>query len=165
MLSVHAPTEVSEDDVKDGWHDLLENTTNNIPGHDTLIILGDLNAPVGREANTFGGVVGSHSLHVNSNDNGLCLLTLAVRFGLVIGGTLFPHRNVHKSTWSSPDGSTSKQIDHVLVHRTFRSSLTDVRACRGADCRTQLPLLTFHKQLMIISKMAVHVRSPLGGFP
>ena len=38
----------------------------------------------------------------------------------------FPHRNIHKYTWTSPDGITHNQIDHVLVDKRRQSSIIDV---------------------------------------
>jgi hypothetical protein len=36
---------------------------------------------------------------------------------LVVRSTVFPHRNIHTSTWTSPDGKAHIQIDHVLIKR------------------------------------------------
>jgi hypothetical protein len=47
---------------------------------------------------------------------------------------MFPHRNIHKYTWTSPDGKTHKQIDHILVDRLRHSNVIDVRSFRVADC-------------------------------
>lgn len=73
----------------------------------------------------------NHSLHADFNDNGARLADFASATDLIIGGTIFPHKNVHKFTWRSSDGLTMNQIDHILIDKRHRSSLTDVRSYRG----------------------------------
>ena len=68
--------------------------------------------------------------------NGARLVNFAISQNLVVKSTMFPHRNIHKYTWNSPDGKTHNQIDHVLIDRRWHSSVLDVRSFRGADCDT-----------------------------
>jgi len=49
---------------------------------------------------------------------------------------MFPHRNIHKYTWTSPDGKTHNQIDNVLIDRRWQFSVLDVRSFRRAECDT-----------------------------
>jgi len=63
-----------------------------------------MNVKVGKKV-AFRPVIGSHSLHNISNDNGLRLIDLATERGLVVKCTMFPHKIIHKGPWSSPDES------------------------------------------------------------
>jgi hypothetical protein len=45
------------------------------------------------------------------------VVDFATSKNLVVESTMFPHRNIHKYTWTSPDGKTNNRIDHVLIDR------------------------------------------------
>jgi len=113
---VHAPSEDKSNDSKDSFYEELEQIFEYFPRYHTKILLGDFNAKVGRE-NIFKPTIGNECLHQNSNDNGVRIVNFATPKNLVVKNTLFPHRNIHKCTWTSPDGQTHKQIDHVLIDR------------------------------------------------
>ena len=50
----------------------------------------------------------------NTNDNCYRLIQFATLNNMVIGSTMFQHKNIHKPTWTAPDRSFESQIDHVL---------------------------------------------------
>jgi hypothetical protein len=47
---------------------------------------------------------------------------------------MFPHHSIHKYTWTSRDGKTHNQIDHILIDRRRNSNILDIKSFRGADC-------------------------------
>ena len=51
------------------------------------------------------------------NSNGERLIDFCKVNNLVITGTIFPHKDSHKNTWTSPDGKTYNQIDNILVNQ------------------------------------------------
>jgi hypothetical protein len=46
---------------------------------------------------------------------------------------MFPHRNIHKYTWTSPDRNNHNQVDNILIDR-LHSSILHVRTLTRADC-------------------------------
>jgi len=93
------------------------------------IFLGDRNAKVGRK-NCFKPTIEQERLHHDRNYNGVRLVKFATSQNLVVKSTMFPHRNIHKYTWTSPDDKNHNQIDHVLSDRRWHLSVPDVR-CLG----------------------------------
>jgi endonuclease/exonuclease/phosphatase family metal-dependent hydrolase len=79
------------------------------------------------------GTIGNKSLHEISNDNGVRLVNFATSKNLRVKSAMFPHRNIHKYTWTSPHGKTHNQIHHILVDRRRHSNILDVRSLRAAD--------------------------------
>ena len=63
-------------------------------------------------------------------------MNFATYKNLIVKSTKFPHRKIHEYTWTSPDGITHNQIEHVLVDKRRQSSIIDVRSLRGVDCDT-----------------------------
>jgi endonuclease/exonuclease/phosphatase family metal-dependent hydrolase len=98
------------------------------------ILLGDFNAKVDRE-DIFKPTAANESLHEISNHNGVRVVNFATSKNLIVKSTVFPC-NIHKFTWTSPDGKTHNQIDHILSDRRWYSSVLDVRSFRRADCNT-----------------------------
>ncbi|XP_065576323.1 craniofacial development protein 2-like [Artemia franciscana] len=128
VIVCYAPTNEADDDVKDSFYETLQAVTKDIPKHDVLCVVGDLNAKVGVDRKYCPEVLGPHGLG-QINENGALLVDFALSNDLVVGGTLFEHKNVYikKYTWTSPDGSTQNQIDHFLIARRWRASLLDTQ--------------------------------------
>jgi hypothetical protein len=104
------------------------------------ILLGDFNAKLGKE-NIFKPTNENESLHQDSNDNGVRIVNIAKSKNLVVKSTMFQHRSIHKYSWTSPDGQTRNQIDHILIDRRWHSNILDGRSFRGADCDTDHDLV------------------------
>jgi hypothetical protein len=120
------------------------------------ILLGDFNAKVGRE-DIFKPTIGNESLHEISNDNGVRLVHFATFKNLSVKSMMFPHHNIYKHTWSSPDGKTHNQIDHILVDRRRHSNVFDVRSFRAADYETDHCLVVAKvKERLALNKQRSH---------
>jgi hypothetical protein len=69
--------------------------------------------------------IGMFSLHKQSKDNGTGLINYIASVGMITGSTIFPHKQIYKFTWRSPDGNTT-QIDLVLTDAQYCSNWKDI---------------------------------------
>ncbi|KAL9977741.1 hypothetical protein ACROYT_G015180 [Oculina patagonica] len=135
VIQVYAPTNDAEDESKEEFYEQLQREVEATPRHDVLIVTGDLNAKMGEDNEGWEKVMGKHGLG-RMNENGERLAKFCGNNYLVIGGSLFKHRDIHKITWTSPNGRDQNQIDHIIINGRYRGSLLDTRAMRGADANS-----------------------------
>ena len=69
LFSVYGPTLQADPADKDKFYSNFRSLLQNVPANDKLFVLGDFNARVGRDSNTWKGVLGKHGLG-NCNDDG-----------------------------------------------------------------------------------------------
>jgi endonuclease/exonuclease/phosphatase family metal-dependent hydrolase len=119
--------------VKDSFYEELDCEFDKFPKYHMKILLGDFNSKVGWE-DIFKPTIENESLREISNDNGVRLVNFATSKNFRVISTMFPHCNILKYTWTSPDGKTHNQIDHILVDGRRHSNVLDVRTFRAADC-------------------------------
>lgn len=65
-----------------------------------LLITGDMNVKVGTDKSNYERARSTH------REGTICL-----KNNLVIGETIYPHKNIHKLTWKSPNGKIQIQPD------------------------------------------------------
>jgi hypothetical protein len=131
FINVHAPTEEKKEMEKEAFYQKVEEVYDSCPSSDIKRVLGDWNAKVGREE-IYQGLIGRHSMHLNTNNNGQRLVDFAAAKNMVESSTCFPHKEIHKQTCRSPDGKTNNPIDHILIDKRNASSTLDVKSCRVA---------------------------------
>lgn len=104
---------------------------------DATILMGDFNAKIGDDNTRYEDVMGTQGMG-EINENGEKFVNICTFNNLVIGGSVFPHKNIHKARWVSPDHTME---NHICISRQFRRSLHDVRVKRGADVASDHHLL------------------------
>ena len=131
MIQVYAPTNDADEDTNDLFYEQLQRVINNIPRHDIIILSGDSNVKLGDEQDEEDGIVGIYGLKWERSDNGERLTAFCAINNLAITSTMFKHKDIHKHTWTSPNGHHKNQIDQIAINGRFKISVLGVRAHRG----------------------------------
>ena len=140
IIQCYAPTNDADDDAKARFYDSLNHLLGRVGARDLVILMGDFNAKIGGQNEGYEEVMGKHGVG-KINENGELFVETCSNNNLVIGGSVFPHKTIHKTTWVSPDHVTENQINHICICRKFRRTMEDVRTRRGADAASDHHLL------------------------
>ena len=79
------------------FYEQLQSAINKDPKRDMNILLIDLNAKVGIDNTNSDRIMGTHDTG-EQNENGELFTEFCSYNDLVSGGTLFPHKTIHKTT-------------------------------------------------------------------
>ncbi|KAJ7428881.1 craniofacial development protein 2-like protein [Willisornis vidua] len=101
LFSICAPTLQADLVEKDKFYTDLHCLTQKVPTDDKIIILGDFNGRVGKNSDTWKGVLGKQGFG-NYNDNGCLLLEFCAEQQLTITNNIFQQKDSLTTTWMHP---------------------------------------------------------------
>ena len=116
LISAYAPTMSNDDADKEAFYDHLSSVLRTVSFKDRLFFLGDFNARVGHDAETWPRVLSQHSVG-NENSNGSLLLQTCSEHELAITNTYFQLANKYKTTWQHPRSKHLHMTDHVITRQ------------------------------------------------
>ena len=135
LISVYSPTLQADLFDKEKFYDDLRRLVQNTPTDDKIIIMGDFNARVGRDSESWKGVLGKHGVG-NCKENGRLHLEFCSEHQLVITNTIFQQRNSIKTTWMHPRSKHWHLLDYVLVRQKDQNDVVYTRVIPSAECHT-----------------------------
>ncbi|MGR0243397.1 hypothetical protein ACUWC2_28260, partial [Klebsiella pneumoniae] len=101
-IQVYAPTENYSAIDKEFFYSELQRTVDRCKAKQRSIILsGDLNGRIGWNHRIGYGTIGKYGGESTKNENGQRLIDFCVDNNLIIGNSFYPHKKVHKITFSS----------------------------------------------------------------
>lgn len=134
-IAIYAPEEGRKEDNEKFYND-VQNILDRINKNDYIIIGGDYNARIGKEA--IQDIIG-HSGEQVINSNGRLLRDFALYNNFRIMNTFFQHKEIHKYTWAARETRTI--IDYFLANHKTAKLFKDVRVYRGYEINTDHYLL------------------------
>lgn len=137
--------------MKDNFYLSLQAEIEQVPSQNLIITIGDLNAKNGADDSGSDRMMGGNGFSI-INKNRERIEEVYTSNDLVTGSTLFPHREIHKITWCSPNAVN--QINHLLIDGKWWSSLQDVKVRRGADIDSDHHLVTACLKLKLKSAVS-----------
>lgn len=130
IIGVYSPNNNMKPEIKDSFEEELRSVLEAVKNRDDVILLGDMNARVGKErGNAIVGCCGEEVW----DDNGRRLRDVCEEFELKIHNTFFTHKAIHQYTWNKP-GFQSSVLDYCISKQKSSLKVEDVRVLRSVEC-------------------------------
>jgi len=91
IVVIYAPTEEAEEKEKDIFYNQCQEVFD-IPKHDMILLMGDMNAQIDNNREGLEHVIGPHGSALRTNENGERLLMFCNANGICVGNTYFQHK-------------------------------------------------------------------------
>ena len=158
IICAYAPTNCSEEEPKDIFYEQLDSVIKNIPTKEQIILLGDFNARVGADYESWDICLGKHGTG-KMNGNGQRLLEFCTLHKLCVTNTFFGTKPHHQVSWRHPRSKLWHQLDLVITRKENMRNIKLTRVFHSADCDTDHSLVscTLH-----IKPKKVHRARPPG---
>lgn len=140
LICAYAPTLSAAQDCKSKFYEELDRVVQLVPSGDQLIILGDFNARVGADHQSWPSCLGHFGVG-SMNDNGQRLLEFCSQHQLCVTNTYFNGPKRHRVSWRHPRSSHWHQLDVILVRRASLNSVKLTKSYHSADCDTDHTLV------------------------
>ena len=157
LVSVYAPTLYAPQEIKDTFYDQLQRVIENIPHQEQLILLGDFNARVGSDHESWPICLGKFGVG-NLNENGQRLLELCTQNNLCVTNTFYQTKPQHKVSWRHPRSKRWHQLDLIISRRCHLKNVLITRSFQSADCNTDHSLVC--SKIRLRPKKVHHARPP-----
>ena len=140
LISAYAPTLSASPEIKDEFYERLSSTLSSIPSTEQVVLLGDFNARVGSDSDSWPTCLGQFGVG-KMNENGQRLLEFCTYHGLCITNSFFKTKFLHKVSWRHPRSKHWHQLDLILVRRAAIKTILHTRSYHSADCDTDHSLV------------------------
>ena len=138
IVSTYAPQQGLSNDEKDRFYEELISLTAKVGENELLIIGGDLNGHVGKDANGYQGMHGGFGF-VTRNVEGERILEMGAALDMIVCNTFYKKRDSRLVTYNSGDCKT--QIDYIMVRKADAKAVKDVKVLSGEEVAQQHQLL------------------------
>ena len=124
VITVYSPTEDKTEEVREEFHNALRKAVADVPAHHLLLVVGDLNAKLGKSNNNDTGWY----YHDITNDNGRLLRNTMMECCLEASNHRFQKKRGKLWTHLNEGTDTKGLLDYILVRRKWRNSLKNTEA-------------------------------------
>ena len=114
IVTAYTTTLYSNPDVKDQFYNVLDHTIGMLIPSEHIYLLGDFNARVGTEHNTWPTCIGHHGVG-KINENGERLLELCCNRNICVTNTYFQVKHKHCVSWMHPRSHQWHLLDLVIT--------------------------------------------------